>query len=74
MTPYGHNDTVRAQYFYSQLQTYGVPFDVIGLSYYPVFQGSLSGMRTTVDTLATQFQKPIVLSRNPVPLDARRRE
>jgi arabinogalactan endo-1,4-beta-galactosidase len=66
-TPYGHNDTERAQYFYSQLQTYGVPFDVIVLSYYPVFQGSLAGMRTTVNALATQFQKPIVLGETQYP-------
>jgi arabinogalactan endo-1,4-beta-galactosidase len=61
-TPYGANDTAKSQYFYSQLESYGVPFDVIALSYYPLYQGSLSGMRATVDNLATQFGKPVVLA------------
>jgi arabinogalactan endo-1,4-beta-galactosidase len=48
--------------FYSQLQAQGVPFDVIGLSYYPFFHGTLSAMRANVDQLATQFGKPIVIA------------
>lgn len=67
MTPYGVDDTARSQYFYSQLQAYGVPFDVIGLSFYPIYQGSLSGMRTTVDNLATVFNKPIILAETEYP-------
>jgi arabinogalactan endo-1,4-beta-galactosidase len=61
-TPYGHNDTARSQYFYQQLLAYGVPFDVVALSYYPLYQGSLSGMRATVDNLAQTIGKPIVLA------------
>jgi len=61
-TPYGNNDTVKSEYFYSQLESYGVPFDVIALSYYPVYQGSLSGMRTTVDGLAAEFGRPVVIA------------
>jgi arabinogalactan endo-1,4-beta-galactosidase len=67
ITPYGHDDTARSQYFYSQLEAYGVPFDVIGLSYYPIYQGSLSGMRKTVNNLATVFDKPIVLAETQYP-------
>jgi arabinogalactan endo-1,4-beta-galactosidase len=52
----------RAQAFYSNLAAQGVPFDVIALSYYPIYQGSLSGMRSNVDELATQFGKPIVIA------------
>ncbi|HTT92368.1 MAG TPA: glycosyl hydrolase 53 family protein [Acidimicrobiales bacterium] len=61
-TPYGANDTEKSQYFYSQLESYGVPFNVIALSYYPLYQGSLSGMRATVDNLASRFGKPVVLA------------
>ncbi|MDA8300139.1 MAG: glycosyl hydrolase 53 family protein [Actinomycetota bacterium] len=61
-TPYGANDTEKSQYFYSQLEAYGVPFNVIALSYYPEYQGSLSGMRATVDNLATTIKKPIVIA------------
>ena len=48
--------------FYSQLTSEGVPFDVIGLSYYPFFHGTISAMRANVDALATQFHKPIIIA------------
>jgi hypothetical protein len=52
----------KAQAFYSNLEAQGVPFDVIALSYYPIFQGSLAGLRSNVDELATRFHKPIVIA------------
>lgn len=66
-TPYGHNDTARSQYFYSELEAHGVAFDVIALSYYPLYQGSLSGMRTTVDNLANVLRKPVVIAETQYP-------
>jgi len=56
----GNNAKARA--FYSNLEAQGVPFDVIALSYYPIYQGSLSDLRSNVDELATQFGKPIVIA------------
>ena len=54
--------------FYSQLESYGVPFDVIGLSYYPVLdEPSISGLRANVDGLATEFGKPIVIAETQYP-------
>ncbi len=60
-TDLGGNNA-KAQAFYSNLEAQGVPFDVIALSYYPIYQGSLSAMRSNVDELATQFGKPIVIA------------
>jgi arabinogalactan endo-1,4-beta-galactosidase len=60
-TDLGGNNA-KAQVFYSNLQAQGVPFDVIALSYYPIYQGSLSDLRSNVDELATQFGKPIVIA------------
>lgn len=51
-----------SQAFYQNLISRGVPFDVIGLSYYPFFHGTISQMRANVDALATQFGKPIVIA------------
>jgi arabinogalactan endo-1,4-beta-galactosidase len=51
-----------SQAFYQNLVSRGVPFDVIGLSYYPFFHGTISGLRQNVDALATQFHKPIVIA------------
>jgi arabinogalactan endo-1,4-beta-galactosidase len=51
-----------SQAFYQNLISRGVPFDVIGLSYYPFFHGTISQMRANVDALATQFGKPIIIA------------
>ncbi len=48
--------------FFDHMVSGGVPFDVIGLSYYPFFHGHLSQMRANVDALATRYGKPIVLA------------
>jgi arabinogalactan endo-1,4-beta-galactosidase len=54
--------------FYSELESYDVPFDVIGLSYYPVLdEPSISGLRANVDGLATEFGKPIVIAETQYP-------
>jgi arabinogalactan endo-1,4-beta-galactosidase len=57
----GGNSTLSSAFF-SQLTSLGVPFDVIGLSYYPFFHGTLSAMRANVDSLATKFGKPIIIA------------
>jgi arabinogalactan endo-1,4-beta-galactosidase len=56
-----------SQAFYQNLVAQGVPFDVIGLSYYPFFHGAISAMRQNVDALATQFHKKIVISETQYP-------
>lgn len=53
--------------FYAELTSHDVPFDVIGLSYYPFFHGPISAMRANVDELATQFRKPIVIAETQYP-------
>jgi arabinogalactan endo-1,4-beta-galactosidase len=60
-------DKALSSAFYSQLTSHGVPFDVIGLSYYPFFHGAISAMRANVDALATQFHKPIVIAETQYP-------
>jgi arabinogalactan endo-1,4-beta-galactosidase len=56
----GNNaDSVR---FFDHMVSAGVPFDVIGLSYYSFFHGHLNQMRSNVDALATKYGKPIVIA------------
>jgi arabinogalactan endo-1,4-beta-galactosidase len=62
-TDLGGNNA-RAQVFYSNLETAGVPFDVIALSYYPIFQGPLSALHANLDELAGQFGKPLIIAEN----------
>jgi arabinogalactan endo-1,4-beta-galactosidase len=56
-----------SQAFYGNLVSQGVPFDVIGLSYYPFFHGTLSQMKANVDALAGQFHKKIVIAETQYP-------
>ena len=55
-------DNAQSRRFFDHMVDGGVPFDVIGLSYYPFWHGPLSAMRTNVDDLATRYHKPIVLA------------
>jgi arabinogalactan endo-1,4-beta-galactosidase len=48
--------------FYDHMVAAGVPFNVIGLSYYSFFHGTLSQMRANVDDLAVRYRKPIVIA------------
>ena len=43
-------DPGAAQWFYDHILEYGVEFDMLGLSYYRYWQGSLSDVRTTSTT------------------------
>lgn len=48
--------------FYSRLDSYGLRYDIIGLSYYPYFHGSLSVLEKAMDTLESGFpDKDIML-------------
>jgi arabinogalactan endo-1,4-beta-galactosidase len=49
------------QWFYDHMRDYGVDYDLIGLSYYPYWHGSLSDMRHNFDNTAARYGKPIVL-------------
>jgi arabinogalactan endo-1,4-beta-galactosidase len=55
-------DNAQSYPFFHNLVTRGVPFDVIGLSYYPFWHGTLSDLRNNVDKLAGQFGKDIVVA------------
>ena len=41
--------------FYEKLKNYNIDYDIIGLSYYPYFHGSLNVLRTSMIELETSF-------------------
>ena len=53
--------------FFDHMVDAGVPFDVIGLSYYTFFHGPVTAMRQNVDDLATRYRKPIVIAESQYP-------
>lgn len=47
--------------FFDKLDTYHLDYDVIGLSYYPRWHGSIAVLRQSLHDLAFRFQKPIIV-------------
>jgi len=54
-------DQQATRWFFDKLNSYGVPYDVIGQSYYPWWHGSLDDLRKNLKFMATEYKKDIVL-------------
>jgi arabinogalactan endo-1,4-beta-galactosidase len=54
-------DIAATQWFFSHLIDANVPFDVIGQSYYPWWQGSLDDLKDNLAFMARTYRKPIVV-------------
>ena len=61
----GNNATSR--WFFDHILEQEVPFDVIGLSYYPWWHGTLADFAANVTDLAERYQKPIVVAETAYP-------
>jgi len=55
----GNSETTK--WFFDNLILNHVPFDVIGQSYYPWWQGSLKDLKDNLDFMANRYKKPIVV-------------
>lgn len=51
----------RSLWFFRNAVELSVPFDIIGLSYYPEWHGTLNDLKQTADTLALEFKKPVMV-------------
>lgn len=56
----GDNGTFR--WWFDQATSRGVPFDVIGASYYCYWHGSLSGLQNNLNDMASRYGKPVVVA------------
>jgi arabinogalactan endo-1,4-beta-galactosidase len=54
-------DNAFSRTFFDNVVAQHVPFDVIGLSYYPFFHGTLSQLRTNVDDLARRYDRDVAV-------------
>ncbi|MGA7294311.1 MAG: glycosyl hydrolase 53 family protein [Terriglobales bacterium] len=52
-------DQQGTQYFFEKLDSYHVPYDVIGLSYYPWWHGSLNKLKDNLRFTAARYKKDI---------------
>jgi beta-galactosidase len=55
----GQND--ESHFFLDNLLSRKVPFDVIGLSYYPKWHGTLADLKYNINNLAITYQKDIIV-------------
>jgi arabinogalactan endo-1,4-beta-galactosidase len=61
----GNNETCR--WFFDHIQENQVPFDLIGLSYYPWWHGSLSDLENNIRDLAERYDKPVLVMETAYP-------
>jgi len=54
-------NNVGCQWFFTNLMKEDVEFDIIGLSYYPWWHGTLTELEENLDDLATRYQKDIIV-------------
>jgi arabinogalactan endo-1,4-beta-galactosidase len=60
-------DVKSAHWFYSELKKRKVEYDLIGLSYYPWWQGTLTKLATNLEALSSTFGKDIVVVETAYP-------
>jgi arabinogalactan endo-1,4-beta-galactosidase len=60
-------DWATTEWFFDNLEAEGVPFDIIGESYYPFYQGSLTALGTCLTNAAITFGKPIIVAETAFP-------
>ena len=48
--------------FYENLDKRHVPYDIIGLSYYPFWQGTLANLKENMNNIATHFHKDVMVA------------
>ncbi|HWD21222.1 MAG TPA: glycosyl hydrolase 53 family protein [Verrucomicrobiae bacterium] len=53
--------------YFDNVNAQGVPFDIIGESYYPFFQGPISALANCLTNAAARYGKPIVLAETAFP-------
>jgi arabinogalactan endo-1,4-beta-galactosidase len=54
-------DLKGTKWFLDKLNSYDVPYDVIGQSYYPWWHGSLNDLRDNLEFMAATYQKDIIV-------------
>lgn len=63
-----HSKVELARFFFDELESYDLDYDVIGLSYYPVYQTKdLSVVQTRLNELAANFGKKIMIVETAYP-------
>jgi arabinogalactan endo-1,4-beta-galactosidase len=54
-------DEKTTKWFFDKLNSYDIPYDIIGQSYYPWWHGTLNDLRRNLQFMATEYQKDIIV-------------
>ena len=60
-------DNAFCREFFDRVQLFGVPYDIIGLSYYPWWHGRLEDLQWNLNDLATRYDRPVLLCETAYP-------
>lgn len=55
-------DNAGFRWWFDQAVAYGVPFDVIGASYYCYWHGPMSGLQNNLNDMAARYGKPVIVA------------
>lgn len=58
---YGGAQNVKARWFFDHLIEAEVPFDLIGLSYYPQWHGTLDELAFNIQDTVARYQQPVII-------------
>ncbi len=60
-------DWAGTKWFFDNLNEQGVPYDIIGQSYYPFFHGPMTNLNTCLSNTAIRYHKPIIVAETAFP-------
>jgi len=60
-------DWATTEWFFDNLTAQGVPFDIIGESYYPFYQGSPTNLNICLSNAAVRYGKPVIVAEDAFP-------
>lgn len=60
-------DNPGSRWFFDHITSYDVPFDIIGLSYYPWWHGALEDLEDNITDLAMRYHKDILVMETAYP-------
>lgn len=58
----GGGDNSKSRWFFDNITQRHVPFDVIGLSYYPYWHGTLAQLQNNMDDISKRYNKDVVIA------------
>ncbi len=63
----GGGDVGGTAWFFDHLAAYGVPYDLIGLSYYPWWHGAIASLRTNLQATALRYGRDVMVVETSYP-------